>query len=452
MSLTKAISSPGRLSVLAFVVLILLGTSLLVLPAASCREPLSFVDALFTATSASCVTGLIVVDTGKDLTLFGQLIVFGLIQVGGLGILTLSTVFLLLRGRRPTMAGRLTVQDSFTHSGDRNLGRLLLNIICFTLIIEAIGAGLLLAGFINGRGFAEALYLAIFHAVSAFCNAGFSLFSDSLMSYRTDPLVNLTVCFLIISGGIGFLVVAEIKKNFCFSRSIWSRLSLHSKLALSSAFFLIASGTLLFLIMEYDNTLSGLTFFKKVLASLFQSVTARTAGFNTLPVEQFANQTLFLIILYMFVGGSSGSCAGGIKTGTFATLVLLGLSRLRAHESPQIFRRSISQGTVERATSVAIVSAAVVVIAVLLIQVSELGGTAHVLTRGKFLELFFEVVSAFGTVGLSTGVTSQLSPASKLIIIAVMFTGRLGPLVVAVAVTRRKVVHYRYAEETIMIG
>ncbi len=452
MRLPQALSSPARISLCAFLILILVGTGLLMLPAASAEKPLSFVDALFTSTSASCVTGLVVVDTGKDLAIFGQLVVLSLIQIGGLGILTLSTVLLLVVGRRPTLVGRFTVQDTFTHSGDRRLSSFVLNIVRFTLLIEGIGAIFLFFRFIPGRTAAEAVYLSVFHAVSAFCNAGFSLFSDSMVSFGADWVVNLTLCFLIVSGGIGFLVLAETKRNFPFSRQRWSRLSLHSKTALSSAGALILLGTLLLLAMEQRNTLAALPFPQKILAALFQSVTARTAGFNTLPMDQLANESLFLLVLYMFIGGSSGSCAGGIKTGTLTTLAISGFSRLRGFDYPHVFRRTISPVSMARATSVVIVSVFVVCTATLLLQVTELGGTAHMLTRGKFLELFFEAVSAFGTVGLSTGLTSQLSLAGKLVIIAVMFVGRVGPLAVAVAMARRRISRYRYAEEPIMIG
>ncbi len=450
--LPRVLNSPARISISAFICLILAGTVLLMLPPASSQRPLAFVDALFTATSASCVTGLIVVDTGKDLATFGQLVVLALIQIGGLGILTLSTVFILFAGGRVSLAGRFTVHDTFTHSGERSLSDLLFEVVRFTVFIETLGAFLLFLRFSQDRGIGEALYLSIFHSVSAFCNAGFSLFSDSIMSFRSDWLVNLTLCLLIVCGGIGFLVLAEIKNKLSLSRSGWTRLSLHTKLAVTSALFLIVSGALILLIMEYRNTFASMPLPEKVLAALFQSVTARTAGFNTIPIGHLTNGSLFLLILYMSIGGASGSCAGGIKTGTFATMAVLGLSRLRGYETPQIFRRSISSVSVARATSVVMVSIFVVSAATLLIQVTEIGSANHALFRGQFLKLFFEVVSAFGTVGLSTGVTGQLSLAGKLIIIMVMFVGRLGPLAVAVAVARREVMHYKYAEELIMIG
>ncbi|MBW2107967.1 MAG: hypothetical protein JRI36_04775, partial [Deltaproteobacteria bacterium] len=255
MRLHNAINSPARLSISAFACLIAVGTLLLLLPAASTGDPLGLVDALFTSTSAACVTGLTVVDTGTALTRFGQLVVLGLIQAGGLGILTLSTVFLLVAGRRVSIAGRLTVRDTFTHTGERSVSRLLFDVVRFTFVIEALGAMLLFIRFFSTRGPGEALYLAVFHAISAFCNAGFSPFSDSLTAFRNDWLVNFTVCGLIILGGIGFLVLAEVKSKRPLSRVGWARISLHSKLALASALVLNVSGAVLLFAMEYHNTL-----------------------------------------------------------------------------------------------------------------------------------------------------------------------------------------------------
>jgi len=452
MRLPAWLDSPARISVSAFAVLILVGTALLSLPLASVGKSLPLVDALFTSTSASCVTGLVVVDTGRDLTLFGQVVVLALIQTGGLGILTLSTLFLLATGRRLSLRGRGIVQDTFTHSGDRQLPRFLLDVLWFTLVIEGMGAALLFLRFVRERSAMESLYLSVFHSVSGFCNAGFALFPDSMMSFRGDWLVNLTMCFLIVLGGMGFLVCAELRRSFPFSRRMGSQISLHSKLVLTTTVALILSGGIMILAMEWRNTMAALSLPERFLASLFQSVTARTAGFNTLPIGEMANESLFLLALYMFIGGSSGSCAGGIKTGTFVSLVVLGLSRLRGHGHPQVFRRTIAPGSVARASSVLILGMLVVSLGTLLLQVTELGGVAHAATRGKFLELFFEVVSAFGTVGLSTGVTGSLSVAGKLIVIGIMFVGRLGPLAVAVAITRKRVTGYQYVEEPIMIG
>lgn len=452
MRIPKALNSPARISVVSFALLICIGTGLLTLPASTTKNTLGFIDALFTATSASCVTGLIVVDTGKDLALFGQIVVLALIQIGGIGIITFSTVFLLMAGRKIGLASRNSLQDTFTHCGETTVVNLVLRIVKVTFIIETIGAMLLFLNFVGENTVSHALYLAVFHAVSAFCNAGFSLFSDSFESFQDNWLINVALAFLIIAGGIGFLVLTELGRKRPFTPSGWKKLSLHSKIALSSCGILIFSGGVLFFAMEYDNTLADLSFSNKLLAAFFQSVTARTAGFNTLGIGHLANETLFMLLVLMFIGGSSGSCAGGIKTGTFATLMVLGLSRLRGHDYPQIFRRTIGSVSVARAASVVMVSLFVVVIAILLLQATELGGVDHVLTRGTFLELMFETVSAFGTVGLSTGVTGGLSDFGKITIILVMFVGRLGPLAIALAIIKRKSAHYKFAEETIMIG
>jgi trk system potassium uptake protein TrkH len=325
-------------------------------------------------------------------------------------------------------------------------------VVRFTFIIEGLGTVLFCFRFLPDNGLLDGLFLSVFNAVSAFCNAGLTPFSDSFMSFRTDWMINWGLCFLIISGGIGFPVLSELKRQFPFNRRRWRSMSLHTRLILSTTAALLLAGTLLILFMEQGNTLASLPPRERFLAAFFQSVTARTAGFNTLPISQMANETLFVLITLMFIGASSGSCGGGIKTGTFMTLVVMGFSRLRGYEQPQIFQRSISVATVGRAISVVMMSLLVVILGTWLILMTELGDLPHSLSRGKFLELFFEVISAFGTVGLSMGITAVLSTAGKLLITLIMFVGRLGPLVVAIAVSRRKVIPYRYAEESIMVG
>ncbi len=265
-------------------------------------------------------------------------------------------------------------------------------------------------------------------------------------------MINIVICLLVITGGIGFLVLSELKQHFPFNRRTWGRLSLHARLVLSVTVLLLLSGTGLVTLLEWNNTLAPLSVPGRLLAGFFQSVTTRTAGFNTLPIGQMANATLFVFIMFMFIGASPGSCGGGIKTTTFASLVVLGLSRMRGRQRPQVFQRTISEGSIGRAMSVVLISFMVIGLATMIILMTELGETPHPASRGKFLELFFEVVSAFGTVGLSTGVTAGLSTAGKLVLSAVMFVGRLGPLVVAIAVSRRTAPRYYYAEEAIMSG
>ncbi len=444
--------SPARFSILAFALLIGLGTLMLALPVSSTGKRIALIDALFTATSAGCVTGLVVLDTGKDFSQFGQGIILILIQVGGLGIMTLSTLFLLMAGRRPSLAGRLVIKDALTDGKERSLPSLLRDVVLFTVIMEGLGAAFMFIRFLPGRNVLQAAYVAIFHSVSAFCNAGFSIFQDSFIGYQGDWTLNLTMCFLIISGGIGFLVLSELKRKKPFKRRSWARLSLHSKIVLSTTALLLVGGTLLILLMEWGDTLKGLSLPGRFLAAFFQSVTARTAGFNTLPIGAMANETLFLVLLLMFIGASPGSCGGGIKTTSFASLLALGVSRLAGRGKPQLFRRTIPGDSTGKAISIVMVSALVVVAATMALLISELGEVSHIHTRGKFFELFFEVVSAFGTVGLSTGVTGGLTLAGKIILTIVMFVGRLGPLVIAMAVSRPSAPRYTYAEENIMVG
>lgn len=444
--------SPARFSIFGFAALISVGTALLMLPAAATSKDLGFVDALFTAVSASCVTGLTVVDTGSALSTFGQLVILGLIQAGGLGIMTMSTLFLLIGGGRPSLVGRMVIQDAFTGGGERSVPDIIRDVFLFTVIIEGIGAVLLFLRFLPGRTFGQAIYFSIFHAISAFCNAGFSFFSNSFIGYREDVVVNLVICFLIICGGIGFLVLSELKRNFPYSRRRWSRLSLHSKLVLSVTAILLVFSSLLITLMEWHNTVGSLPIAGRFLAGFFQAVSARTAGFNTLPIGNMANETLFLLMLLMFIGASPGSCGGGIKTSSFASLIVLGISRLRGHARPQIFHRTISANSIAKAMSVLLISTIVVSMATMAVLMTELGETPHPQSRGKFLELLFEVISAFGTVGLSAGITGGLSQAGKLILSFVMFVGRLGPLVIVLAVSRPEAPYYYYAEEEIMSG
>ncbi|MFH1488794.1 MAG: potassium transporter TrkG, partial [Pseudomonadota bacterium] len=408
--------SPSRMSVVAFAALIAIGTALLMLPQAGVTRPLGAVEALFTSTSAACVTGLVVLDTGSALTVFGQIVVLVLIQVGGLGIMTLSTLMILMAGRRPRLVDRVLVHDTFTQGGERSFSSILRDVMIFTAAIEGTGALLLFFRFLPHRGVGESLYFAVFHAVSSFCNAGFSLFSDSFISYRQDWVLNLVICFLIVSGGIGFLVLSELKRRLPFKGRTWSRLSLHSKLVLSTTAILLVLGSVLITGMEWHNTLAPLPVSGRFLAGVFQSVTARTAGFNTLPIGDMANETLFILILLMFIGASPGSCGGGIKTSTLASLVALGVSRFQGRERTRIFHRSITQESVGKAISVVMVGMVVIVLATLILLMTELGEISHRVSRGRFLDYLFEVVSAFGTVGLSTGVTAGLTATGKIVL------------------------------------
>ncbi len=440
---------PERAIIAGFVLAIWTGAILLILPEASDGRPLSLIDALFTSTSATCVTGLTVIDTGSRLSLFGQLIVLTLIQIGGLGIMTISTMFIVVMGKRPSLTDMVAVQDTLMLRPERGFHFILRDVAIMTAIIE--GAGFLMIFFylLLNTNFSplSSLYVAIFHAISAFCNAGFSLFSDSLMEFQRSYFLNFVICLLIIMGGIGFLVLSELRDKRSFSA-----LSLHSKLVISTTGILLVLGSLLITFMEWNNTMECLSIPHKFLAGFFQSVSSRTAGFNTLPIGNMANETLFLLILLMFIGASPGSCGGGIKTSSFAAIVLLGIARLKGYENPQIFRRTISRETIGKAISIVMISMMIVIAGLMLLLITEAGGIPHPESRGIFMELMFETVSAFGTVGLSTGVTPHLSCTGKIILICIMLVGRVGPLAIAMAISRQEIKRYHYAEESIMVG
>lgn len=449
----RLFKTPARLSVTAFLMLICVGTLLLTLPSSSRSGPgIGFIDALFTATSAGCVTGLSVFPVNETLSLSGQIILLLLIQVGGLGIMTISTVLVMIAGGKASFAERNLIHDTFTHSDSRTPGSILREVFILTFTMETLGAILLFIRFYPVYGLKTGAYYSVFHSVSAFCNAGFALFPDSLAGFKDDVLVNLVISGLIIMGGLGFLVIAELRNHFPVNRRTWKRLSLHTKLILVTSLVLIICGTLMVLIMEWNNALSDVHVGHKIMAAFFQSVTLRTAGFNTIPIHSMANQTLFISMIFMFIGASPGSCGGGIKTSTMATLFLLGWSRLKGHHTTSAFNRTIPEQSVTRATNMLMLSLFAVILGTILLLMTEVGRVSHTQTSGKFLEIMYETISAFGTVGLSMGLTESLSSTGRLIITLLMFTGRLGPLIIAVAISSRGTRHYTYAHEEIMVG
>lgn len=450
---THLFRSPTRTAILGFALLIATGTALLMSPAASVGDALSLIDALFMSTSASCVTGLSVMDIGQGLTLFGQLVILSLIQIGGLGILTISTLLLLMMKGRASISGQAMIQDTFTYGGGRHTAAEVLKAIFITAFsIETVGMLCLYLRMAPDIGWGRAVYPALFHSVSAFCNAGFSLYSDSLTRFREDWVINGVIAVLIIMGGIGFVVIADLRRRY-FSRKIpGNRLSLHSRLALSTSAILIAFGAAAILIMEWHNSLAPLSIPDRILAALFQSITARTAGFNTVDIGVMANETLFMLGILMFIGACPGSCGGGIKTTTFAGLVVQGVSRMRGLRRPRVFQRTLTEASMAKATSLVMMSMAVIILGTMVLLMSELGEISHTATRGRFLELLFEAISAFGTVGLSTGGTASLSSWGRLTISALMFIGRLGPMVIGLALSREHFSRCQFAEENIMIG
>lgn len=436
--------TPPQVLVLGFMALIIVGAILLTLPVASrSGNSVGFLTALFTATSAVCVTGLVVVDTHDAYSLFGQIVTMLLIQFGGLGIMTISTFALLVLGRRVSLKGRLLIQEAMNQLTLEGMVRLIRNVIIATVIIEGIGALLLSIRFIPLLGVAKGIYYSVYHAVSAFCNAGFDLFGGfrSLADFVGDPLVSLTIASLIVLGGLGFSVLMDILHYRCTRR-----LHLHTKVVLVTTAILIALGTILILAIESDNpdTLGRLPFGSKLLAAYFQAVTPRTAGFSTVNIGALRPATIFLVILLMFIGASPGSTGGGIKTSTFAVLILAVRSVVRGRNDVDVFERRLPTGSVLRALAITMISAALVFTGAIILAVSE----------GKSLpEVLFETVSAFGTVGLSMGITPTLSTLGRLVIIFIMFAGRVGPLSIALALAQKQQANgVRFPEERVMLG
>ena len=446
-------TGPGPLRKLigSFLGLILLGTALLKLPAATPPDrPIGWIDALFTATSATCVTGLVVRDTGTEFTLFGQLVILGLIQAGGLGLLTFSLFILALFRGRVSLAQRSVFEQTLAHQAGHRLWPVLRLVILFTFATEGIGALLLFLRWLPEMGAGRAAYNAVFHAVSAFCNAGFGLRPDSLTAWRGDAWIVLTVSALIVLGGLGFFTVFEVAE----SRRMRTPISVHSKLALTVSAGLTVLGTVLIWILEAGRGFSGMGEGEKLLAAFFQSVTTRTAGFNTVDLAQLAPGTLFLMTLLMFIGGSPGSCAGGIKTTTIGVLIMATLTRLKGHVNVNAFRRTLREVTVNNALTIALwgaIGAVAALFALILLQ-SPGGNVAQ--ERSLFFDYLFETISALATVGLSTGITADLSPASRVLVALLMFLGRMGPLTLAssLAGSHGAVDDWQYAQEEVMLG
>jgi len=443
--------SPNWMLILYYGTAILIGGLLLTLPLAARGPRLPLIDALFTATSAQCVTGLIVVDTGSKLNLFGQLVVLLLIQIGGLGITTFSVYLFLYLRQGLNLQGRLLIQETLIHTPFASLKLLIRNIFLFTIVIEGIGAGLLAIRFIPREGLVQGAFSAVFHSISAFCNAGFSLYPDSLVSYRGDLLVNLTTMVLITLGGIGFLVMHELLELWRSKKR--RRLSLHSRLVLLTSLVLTLGGALVIWCLEIGSSLENVPFGEGVLTALFQSVTCRTAGFNSIDLNAFEVPTLFLMMFLMFVGASPGSCGGGIKTTSLALFVAILNSRLRGSMHTNIFHRTLPDEQTTRALTLMMLAVLFCCTAMFLLMSVEIHGLSFSASRGALLDYAFEAVSAFATVGLSLGVTAKLSALGKLIIILLMFIGRVGLLTVTFAFVRRaRQDSVRFGEERIMIG
>lgn len=442
--------SPTRIFVLSFAGVIITGAILLWFPFSATKDHLRFVDALFTSTSAVCVTGLVVIDVGKDLTTLGQVITIFLFQIGGLGIITFSTVFFVLMGRGLSFKGREIVQSTFLHTPQRDFIVIAKMVLWFTFIIESIGTLFLFIRFSMDFPPGTALYHAVYNAISAFNNCGYSLFSDNLMGYQGDLIVNLTIMGLIVHGGIGFIVQYEV---LSWLKGTQKKLSVHSKIVLITTTILILSGAFLFYLFERNHIIKDVPALTKILASFFQSVTPRTAGFNTVDIGLLTNATILLMIVLMFIGASPGSTGGGVKTTSAALLVMMIWNRLKGNEEVNIFNRTVPREIMSRTISIIFASAFSVAIITSVLLITGEGKLPHTESRHFFVEYLFDTVSAFGTVGLSMGVTPKLNDLQKYALILMMFAGRVGPLTLAFSLSRSiGGKGLRYAEEGVMVG
>jgi trk system potassium uptake protein TrkH len=440
--------SPAQVLVLSFAALIVSGAMLLRLPISAAREPLTFLDALFTATSAVCVTGLIVADTPTDLTVFGQLVVLALIQLGGLGYMAVTTVVGAALGRQLSLHERLTLQEALNVQTMEGLARFVLTVLKLTLAFELTGALILTAWWAEDYGLGRAAYYGLFHAISAFNNAGFALFPDSLIRFRGDWVVNLVITTLIVCGGLGFVVLTEIGRV-----RRYRRFSTHTRLVITLTAGLIIITTALLWFIERDNprTLQPLGIGEALLASFFQAVTPRTAGFNTLDIGAMHHASLFLLILLMFIGAAPGGTGGGVKISTFSITVAVIWAMVRGTPEPTLLERRIPAPLIARAFSICLIGfLALNVVAGLLLMTEE----------RELLPTLFETTSAFGTVGLSmseagapVSLVAHFSGGGKALVMAMMFMGRIGPLTLAVALARRhELARVRYPEGKFLIG
>ncbi len=442
---------PGRKVMAYFLMAIIVGGIVLSLPISHGNRSVAPLDALFTATSAVCVTGLVVVDTGQDFSFFGQVVILTLIQLGGLGIMTFATVLVIMAGSRLAFRDRIGVTSSLGAGAPVRAESLLGAVMLVTFVIEAIGALILFLLFVRDFPPGLAAWHAIFHSISAFCNAGFSTFPTNFEGYAGSTPMLLTIALLIIVGGLGFTVIVEI---FHRAAGHSHRISLHTRICLSSTAILLAAGFVVFFFTEYDNTLRDGSLAFKTSNAFFQSVVCRTAGFNSIPQGSLSEVGVMMAMILMFIGGCPGSTAGGIKTTTFTLIILTVWSRFRGHRSPAAFHRTISQESVIRAVAVFILATFVIAAAVAFLTLAwDRPPLRAGSVNGWLAEGLFEVISAFGTVGLSMGITPLLSPMAKIVIIGTMFIGRVGLLTLAFGLARPPIRgELVFAEEPVTVG
>ena len=450
--------SPQWLMALGFLFAILIGALLLTLPISSAsKQSLSPVAALFTATSATCVTGLSVIDLGTQLSLFGQLVVLVLIQLGGLGITTYGTFLLVLVGRRLSVKNEFVLMSSYGVEEVNGLRSLLRWTMGLTFLIEGLGAALLWTRYLIHApelnmtpGTGTLIYYAVFHSICAFCNAGFSLHSNSLIPFQNDPVYLVVIDLLIVLGGLGFLVLYNLITTKFWRRNLKTRgrVTLHSRIVLVTTLFLVAAGTAAFLFQEWDNTLKDLSVINKIDCSLFQSITPRTAGFNAVDMGQIKDTTRFTTALLMLIGGSPGSAAGGVKTTTLVVLIMTIIAICKNRNETVIFSRTIPNAVVREALVIFLLAILLVLTAFGLLLLTEAP-----LKPDDASKLMFETISAAATAGLSINLTPSLSTAGQWVIIVCMYVGRLGPLAVALLIGAREESHrIRYPEEELVVG
>lgn len=437
---------PAQVLVLGFAAVILTGALLLNMPFSSLDgNSVGFVNALFTATSATCVTGLVVVDTGTHWTMFGKVVIMLLIQIGGLGFMTMATLISIIMGRKISLKSRMVIQEAFNQSTVAGAVRLVQYVLMFTFTIEGLAALILMTRFVPIYGWKTGIFFGIFHSVSGFCNAGFDLIGGfrNLIPFATDPVINFTIMGLIITGGLGFSVMTEI-----MSVKKFSKLSLHSKVVVTITSILIIGGAVLLLLFEYGNpgTFGNMTWPQKIMAALFQSVTPRTAGFNTVDMTKYTVSAQLVTIILMFIGGSPGATAGGIKTTTFGLIIAQVISVIIGKDDVELFKRRIPPEAINKALAIFSIALSLVLAATMFLSFTDSGHS--------FMDLLFESVSAFATVGLSLNVTPTLTIPGKLILSLTMFAGRLGPLTLIIAIASRqaKKTNRKYPEGKILVG
>jgi trk system potassium uptake protein TrkH len=433
---------PTQVLVLGFIGVIVLGTFLLMLPGATVdNRGLPWLDALFTATSAVCVTGLVVVDTGTALTRFGQVIILLLVQIGGLGFMALAAMIAVLLGKRITINDRVILKESLSQLSLQGIVRVVRYIVVLTCGFELAGAVVLAWAFWQTMPLGDALYYGVFHAVSAFNNAGFDLFTTSLMTYNTNPVVMICVMLLLTLGGMGVLVWVNAM-NHGWQMAAWS---LHTKIVIVTTSALLIVGSMLVFVFEYRaSAFADFSLGEKMLNSVFQSTTSRTAGFFSVSMTSLTTATIVVMMMLMFIGASPGSTGGGIKTTTFALAILTVYNVLRGRSEIHVWQRTVTAPLLLKSFAVVFVAISWVMVATLILTVTE---------SAPFLWLVFEVVSAFATVGLTLGVTPELTDIGKFVIIATMYIGRVGPLTLfAALMLHTKIPPYRHAEESVLVG